>query len=164
MREDNTAPLARRSENLPDYRRSDPFVAFRQEMDRLFDSFFAPTRFGAAGFGGFPFNPAVDLTENEKEVRLRAELPGVDEKDVEIRLDGDVLTIRGEKREERADDSDRRRVIERSYGAFERSVRLPFAPDEDEVKADFKNGVLTVTAKKPPELARPSKRIPIARL
>jgi HSP20 family protein len=164
MREDDNAPLARRSDILPDVRRGDPFTAFRHEIDRLFDTFFAPARAGGFGLGAFPFNPALDLTENEKEICLRAELPGVDEKDVEIRLDGDVLTIRGEKREERTDNGDQRRVVERSYGSFERSVRLPFAPDGDDVKADFKDGVLTVKAVKPPELTRPSKRIPIVKL
>jgi len=164
MRENNGAPPVRRSSNLPE----GPFLAFRQEMDRLFDSFFAPTQFGrmgfASGLAGFPFNPAIDMTENDKEVRLRAELPGVDEKDVEISLNGDVLTIRGEKREERAEDGEHRRVVERSYGSFERRVQLPFAPEDQEIRAGFKDGVLTITAKKPPELSRPSKRIPIQKL
>jgi len=164
MRENGDAPLARRPDILPPSSRADPFTAFRNEMDRLFDSFFAPARYGAAGSSGFPFNPAIDMTENEKEICLRAELPGVDEKDVEIKLDGDVLTIRGEKREERSNESDQRRVFERSYGSFERSLRLPFEPADDEVKAEFKNGVLTVTAKKPAELTRATKRIPITRL
>lgn len=165
MREESNAPLARRSDPLPDFRRGDPFSAFRHEMDRLFDSFFAPAQVGRfAALGDFPFNPALDLTENEKEVRLRADLPGVEEKDVEIRLDGDLVTIRGEKREERSENGDQRRFVERSYGSFERSVRLPFTPDEEDVKADFKNGVLTITAKKPPELARASKRIPIQKI
>jgi HSP20 family protein len=168
MREKNGSPAIRRSENLPEGLRGDPLFAFRQEMDRLFDSFFVPGQFGRSGFGAglgdFPFNPAIDLTENEKEVRLRADLPGVNEKDVEISLDGDVLTIRGEKHEERTEDGERRRFVERSYGSFERSIQLPFTPKDEEIKADFKDGVLTVTAKKPPELSRPSKRIPIQKL
>lgn len=164
MRENGNTPPARRSDILPPAARGDPFLAFRHEMDRLFDSFFTPSRFGVGDFGAFSFNPAVDLTENDNEICLRAELPGVEEKDVEIKLDGDVLTIRGEKREERTEDGDQRRVVERSYGSFERSLRLPFEPEESEVKAEFKNGVLTVTAKKPAELSKPSKRIPITKL
>jgi len=167
MRDKNGSPPVRRSETLPEALRGDPLLAFRHEMDRLFDSFFAPSRFGPTGFGGlggFPFNPAVDLTENEKEVRLRAELPGVDEKDVEISLDGDTLTIRGEKREERTEDGERRRFVERSYGSFERSIALPFTPKDEDIKADFKDGVLTITAKKPPELSKPARRIPIQRV
>ena len=163
MRETN-APAVRRSSNLPQDGHSHPFMAFREEMDRLFDTFFSPTRFAAPDFGRSDIRPALDLSENENEIRLRAELPGVDEKDVEISLDRDVLTIRGEKREERRDDTEQRRVIERSYGSFERSIALPFEPKEDEVKAEFRNGVLTVTAKKPPELAHTSKRIPIAKV
>jgi HSP20 family protein len=168
MRENNGSPPARRFENLPETMRGDPFLAFRHEMDRLFDSFFAPTQLGrltgGGGLAGFPFNPAIDVTENDKEVLVRAELPGVDEKDVEINVEGDLLTIRGEKREERRDDGDRRRFVERSYGSFERSIQLPFAPEDQEIKAGFKDGVLTVTAKKPPELSRASKRIPIQKL
>ena len=164
MRDDNDAPLARRSDNLPAARAGDPFAVFRHEMDQLFDRFFAPDRLSRFGFGGMAFNPALDMTENDKEVRLRAELPGVDEKDVEIRLDGDIITIRGEKREERTDEGDQRRVVERSYGAFERSLRLPFAPENGEVKAEFKDGVLTVTAKKPAGFIQASKRIPIVKL
>ncbi len=163
MREDN-APLARRSPTLPQDGRSDPFTAFRLEMDRLFDDFFSPSRLSGLGMGKFDFRPALDISENDSELSVRAELPGVDENDVEISLDRDVLTIRGEKREERRDDREHQRMIERSYGSFERTVRLPFEPDEAEVKAEFKNGVLTVTAKKPPELSKPSKRIPIAKL
>ncbi len=164
MRENNGAPSDRRSGNLPDHVREDPFFAFRQEMDRLFDTFFAPGQVGRSAFsglGGFSVKPAIDVTENDKEVRVRAELPGVDEKDVEISVENDMLIIRGEKREERTDDGERRRFVERSYGSFERAIRLPFAPEGEEITANFKDGVLTVTAKKPPELSRSTKRIPI---
>ena len=162
MRENNGAPSVRRSDNLPDTVRGDPFLAFRHEMDRLFDSFFAPAHFGRfGGLGGFPFNPAVDVSETDKEVRVRAELPGVEEKDIDVSLDEDVLTIRGEKREERSEDGERRRFVETSYGSFERSLRLPFTPEDADIKANFKDGVLTITVKKPPELNRPSRRIPI---
>ncbi|MBY0564097.1 MAG: Hsp20/alpha crystallin family protein [Hyphomonadaceae bacterium] len=158
MRDKSTAPV-RRSETLPFSGRSDPFWAFRQEMDRVFDNFFAPAQAGR-GFV-FAFTPALDVTENDKEICVRAELPGVDEKDVEIHLDGDILSIRGEKHDERSEESDQRRVVERSYGSFERSIRLPFEPNDNEVRADFKNGVLTVTAKKPAQAVNPAKRIPI---
>lgn len=161
MRESNGAPLVRRS---PYESGLTPFSAFRQEMDRLFDSFFSPDRLGGFGLGDFPFSPAVDVSESDKEICVRAELPGVDEKDVELSLDGDMLTIRGEKREERRDEGDRRRIVERAYGAFERTIRLPFEPKEDTVKAQFKNGVLTVTAARPPELTQSTRRIPISRV
>ncbi|MBL8538254.1 MAG: Hsp20/alpha crystallin family protein [Hyphomonadaceae bacterium] len=154
----DNAPVARRSQTPAPLGR-DPFWAFRSEMDRLFDDFFTPRRFDR--MSGFPFTPALDITESDKAVRLRAELPGVDEKDLEINLDGDLLTIRGEKREERTEEKDQRRVVERGYGSFERSVRLPFAPNEKDVTADFKNGVLTITTPKPPEFAKQAKRIRI---
>jgi HSP20 family protein len=163
MREEDNAPLARRSDNQPPTNRGDPFAVFRHEMDHLFDRFFTPDRLTRFGIGAFSFSPALDVTENDQEVRLRAELPGVDEKDVEIRLDGDRITIRGEKREERADEGEHRRVVERSYGSFERSLRLPFAPEDGGVKAEFKDGVLTITAKKPANLASASRKVPIER-
>jgi HSP20 family protein len=154
MREKESASPARRPEIIPPG--GHPLAAWRQEMDSLFDRFFAPIGRGSG------FNPALDLTENDKEVRLRAELPGVEEKDVDIRLDGDVLTIRGEKREERTEEGEQRRLIERSYGSFERSLRLPFVPEDDGVTADFKNGVLTVTARKPASFSGSAKQIPIS--
>lgn len=160
MRDEKNAPLARRADTVPDTRR-DPFAAFRIEMDRLFDSFLSPARFGQFGMA---FSPALDVTDNGNEVRVRAELPGVDEKDVEIHVDGDMLTIRGEKRQERTDDSEERRVVERAFGAFERSVRLPFTPESEAVKAVFKDGVLTVTAKRPSGWVRRDMRIPIVKL
>ncbi len=165
MRDNNGSPPVRRSETLPEGLRGDPFLAFRHEMDRLFDSFFAPSSF-TRGLGGqmmFAFSPPVDVTETDKEVRLRAELPGVEEKEIDISLDGDVLTIRGEKREERTEDGDRRRVVETSYGSFERNIRLPFEPEDDAIKASFKDGVLAIAVQKPPEVSRASKRIPIQR-
>jgi HSP20 family protein len=158
MRENLPAPLSRRPSYLQQ-NNGNPFTALRQEMDRLFDDFFTPS----ASFGSFAFTPAIDVSETDKDVRVRTELPGVAESDVDIELNGDLLTIKGEKREEKSENGENRRVFERSYGAFQRSIRLPFEPKEDQVKAAFKDGVLTVTAPKPPELAKASKRIPIAR-
>lgn len=156
MRENPVAPASRRAPLSP-YAQRDPFALFRTEVDRLFEDFFAPAR----GFAGFDFTPALDVSETEKEIRLTADLPGVDEKDVEISLDGDVLTLKGEKREERKEDGENRRLFERSYGVFERSIRLPFAPTDEACKATFKNGVLTVAIAKPATAATASKRIPI---
>jgi HSP20 family protein len=156
-----TTPFGRRSLLSGDGYR-DPFSAFRREMDRLFDEFL--TGPSGAAMERFEFSPALDLTENDKQVRLRAEIPGVDEKDVEISLEGDMLTIKGEKREERKEEGEHRRLYESAYGSFERDIRLPFEPRDQDVKAEFKNGVLTVTIQKPPEMAKTSKRIPIAKM
>ena len=106
--------------------------------------------------------PATDLVETDKEIEITAELPGLEEKDIQIDLSDNVLTIRGEKREERTEEGEQRRLIERSYGSFERSLRLPFVPEDDGVTADFKNGVLTVTARKPASFSGSAKQIPIS--
>ena len=86
--------------------------------------------------------------ETEKEIRVSAELPGVGEQDVDISLNDDVLTIRGEKKFERTDDKENFHFVERSYGTFQRSLRLPFPVDPEQVQASFENGVLTVTLPK----------------
>ena len=89
--------------------------------------------------------PHVDVSETDRELKICAELPGVSEKDVEVRLEDDVLVIRGEKKFERKDEKESYHFMERSYGTFQRSIRIPFQVNPDEVKADFHNGVLTVT-------------------
>lgn len=163
MRENLPAPSQRRSSPATQNGwRNDPFTQLRQEMDRLFDDFISPS-FAASGMREmWSFQPSLDMTDADKEVRIRADLPGVEEKDVELSLHGALLTIKGERREERDEEHENRRVSERAYGAFERSVRLPFEPDQAKVKADYHNGVLTITIPKPPEVTKATKRIPIA--
>jgi HSP20 family protein len=146
---------------------TDPFMAMRHEMSRLFGDAFGglglPTLFGAA-LGGMPAQtlaPQMDVSETEREIQVTAELPGIDPKDVEVMLADDRLTIRGEVRSER-DEKDRNyHVMERSQGSFSRSIRLPFAADPSQVKAEFKNGVLTLTIQKPKEVLEKQHRIEV---
>jgi len=146
---------------------TDPFMAMRHEMSRLFGDAFGglglPTLFGAA-LGGMPAQtlaPQMDVSETEREIHVTAELPGIDPKDVEVMLADDRLTIRGEVRSER-DEKDRNyHVMERSQGSFSRSIRLPFAADPSQVKAEFKNGVLTLTIQKPKEVLEKQHRIEV---
>ena len=84
----------------------------------------------------------LDVTETDKEIVVEAELPGIDEKDVSLALQDGVLTIRGEKKHEHDEEKENYRVMERRYGSFQRSVRLPDTVDEDKVEASFNNGVL----------------------
>lgn len=95
--------------------------------------------------------PAVDILEKDGNLMLRAELPGMEEKDIELKLEGSVLTLRGERRFESEDQSGSYHRIERRYGSFSRSFTLPDSADLDKVKADYKNGVLTVTVPQRPE-------------
>jgi HSP20 family protein len=132
----------------------DPMFAFQREMNRLFDDVFrgfgapALANAGAAGMGNL-LMPQMDVRETENEIRIGVEMPGVAPDEVEIQLDDDVLTIRGEKRIERRDERENAHFTERAYGTFQRVLRLPFKVDPNQVQARFDNGVLTVTLPKP---------------
>ena len=104
--------------------------------------------FAGQGFGRQALAPSMDVSETEKELRITAELPGVGERDVEVTLNDDVLTIRGEKKFERKDETESYHFVERSYGTFQRSLRIPYPVNPYEVRASFDNGVLTVTLPK----------------
>lgn len=132
----------------------DPFLSLHREMNRLFDDVFRsaslPAASGSHGQGdvGTFVNTSMNVSETEKEIRITAELPGVTEQDIDISLDDDVLTIQGEKKFERTDDKENFHFVERSYGTFQRSLRLPYAINPEQVQASFENGVLTVTVPK----------------
>jgi HSP20 family protein len=128
-----------------------PFDAFQQEMNRLFDDFFKgfglrSAEEGVEAFGVFA--PQVNMSEDEKSVRVSAELPGIDEKDIDINLSRDSLTIKGEKKEEREQKSEQSYYTERSFGSFMRVIPLPAEVNSDKAEASFSKGVLTVTMPK----------------
>src|SRR5215207_1750615 len=151
-----------RDQSVPSRRGDEvsPFLTLHREMNRLFDDVF--NNFGAPSVPGrMPAWPSVEVVQSDKDVRISAELPGLDEKDVEVLVDNDVLTIRGEKRSETEDQE--RRFSERYYGRFERVIPLPFAVEEDKAEASFNNGVLTVTLPKSAKAEDKAKRIPIGR-
>lgn len=117
-------------------------------------------------FGGVPaamtgFAPSVEMKETEQGVTVTAELPGLEEGDVEVALDGDLLTLSGEKKQETTEEKEGYHLSERSYGSFRRAIRLPWAADPAQASAAFDKGVLTVTLKRPPEAAPRVNRIPI---
>jgi HSP20 family protein len=134
-------------------------------MDRLFDSFLGTMPSLSGLRQGFPLaqglTPSLDVKENEKELIVKAELPGIDEKDIDLTIHDGVLTLRGEKKGERSDDHENYHIMERSYGSFQRAIRLPETIDEDKVEARFDKGVLTVTLPKRPELVKAQKKIEI---
>lgn len=105
----------------------------------------------AWGRGGRAPVPSVDVSEDDGNFIVTAELPGTKREDVNVELEDDVLTIRGEKRSEREEKKEQRRFVERSYGSFSRSFTLPANADPERVSAAFKDGVLTVTIGKRPE-------------
>jgi HSP20 family protein len=125
----------------------DPFVDLQREVNRVFDDVFRGFGVTPSGEDGTAITaPRIDIHETDQSIEISAELPGVKQEEVDISLDRDVLTIRGEKRCARKDE--RARVSERFYGTFQRSIQLPFAPEADKVQAQFDNGVLTITLPK----------------
>jgi HSP20 family protein len=140
----------------------DPFYTLHREMNRLFDDVFRG--FGPLGRVGSPLMeaqlgwPRIELSETDKTVTVSAELPGLSENDVQVEIANGVLSIRGEKKAERSDES--KFVSERYYGSFERQIPLE-GVEEDKAQADFKNGVLTVTLPKSEPSSRNVKRIAI---
>jgi HSP20 family protein len=114
-----------------------PIFGLRREIDRLFEDTF--TR------GGSAWTPAVDIKETDNDLRLDLELPGLRPEDVEITSENGILTIRGEKRNERKEGEENRyHLVERSFGSFMRSFTLPQGIDENQIQADFDNGILSI--------------------
>lgn len=145
----------------PVRREERPFLALQREMNRIFDDFMSGEPFAAVERMG-AFTPRVDVRDEERELIVTAELPGLEEKDVELSLTEDSLTIRGEKRAEREErDGGRGVYVERSYGAFERVIPMAQEIDEAKVEATFRNGVLTVTLPKLKEGRGASRKISI---
>ena len=146
-----------------------PFESLRREVDRLFEDF-------DRGFWRFPARslfdiepfwrrgvtaPAVDIVEREKDYQIAAELPGMEEKDVEVKVTNDVMTIKGEKKEEKEEKGKDYYRMERHYGSFNRVIPLPEGIDSKNVDAKFKNGVLKVTLPKTEEAKKKVKKITV---
>ena len=144
-----------------------PFEMLHQQMNHLFDDFFQD--FEGAQWPelwprdrrGWEVSPKFDVSETNEEVCVTAELPGVDEKDVEVILDDNVLTVKGEKKEEREEKNRNSYMSERVYGQFQRTLPLPEGIDPDRVKAQFKKGVMTIHIPKKEEAVSNRKRIAV---
>jgi HSP20 family protein len=151
-----------RTKDLAERKVNDPFAAMRQEMDKIFSQF-------GSGLEMAPFeksalaewSPRINVSETEKEIQVTAELPGIEEKDVEVTLDNGVLLIKGEKKAEKEEKNKNYHRVERSYGSFMRSFALPHEVEDDKAEAAFKNGVLTVKLPKTFEAQQAVKKIAI---
>ena len=153
----------------------DPFQAMRREIDRMFDRFFGggfglPTSqhmfemepFRRGSDEGFNFSaPAIDFAEDENAYHLTAELPGLSEKDINLSLSDDMLTISGEKHEERQEQEKDKNYhySERRFGSFRRNIQLPPHIDRDKIEANFRNGVLNVTLPKSHDVRQRQRKI-----
>ena len=122
--------------------------ALRHEMDRVLDRFFEPRReeFEAAG----EWAPKADMSETKDAIVVKAEIPGVEQKDISVSLQDQVLTIKGEKHHEKDEKDEKYHRVERSWGAFTRSFRMPAAVETEKVAVTFKNGTLMITLPKAP--------------
>jgi HSP20 family protein len=145
------APVPTRNHRAP----SDPFALLQSEIDVLYDDFgrgFFHTRSG-------DLVPRVDVSETDNTIKVTAELPGLEKKDVQIDFADDMLTIKGEKKFEKEEREKNRRVMERRYGSFFRTIQLPSGIDPAKIEASIANGILTVKAPKP--VASVTKKIEI---
>jgi HSP20 family protein len=122
-----------------------PFASLQREIDRVFDDF----AFGFKSFAAPELTPSMDVTETDKEIEIIAELPGLEEKDVQVNVADNRLTIRGEKKVERKEKEKDYVLVERSHGSFSRTLELPSSVDPDAIKATMAKGVLKVTVPKP---------------
>lgn len=150
----------------------DVWHAMRHEMERLFDRFsnfdVSPFRrlsdiehFWPRPNGGTMLSVDVDVAEDDKGYTITAELPGLDEKDIDVSISGDMLTLKGEKRAEKEEKNKNHYVCERSYGAFQRSFALPTDAETDKIDAKFTKGILTITLPKNPKAQPASKKIQV---
>lgn len=130
------------------------FGTFRREIDDLFSRFFGEEALPA------PFQreflPVIDISETDKEINVKAEIPGVDPKDLDISISGSALTIKGEKKVEKEEKGEGFHRVERSFGAFSRSFTLPCEVEEDKIKASYKDGILSLKIPKSPTAQKKS--------
>jgi HSP20 family protein len=149
-----------------------PFENLRREIDRLFEdldgglrSRFARPLFDVQSFwpreAGWGTSPAVDVAETDNAYEITAELPGLDEKDIEVKFADGVLIIKGEKQEEKEEKKKDYYLSERSFGSFQRSFQVPEGVDADKIEAGFKKGVLTVTLPKSAAAQKAAKKIAV---
>jgi len=143
----------------------DPFREFQRDMNRLFDDFFgdfpAMSGRGDGLLASTEFSPRVDVSETDKAVKISAELPGMDEKDITVEMDDTAITIRGERRSETEDKGKNWFRREQSYGSFRRVIPLPVRVDGTKAKAKFKKGILSITVEKREEDRAKRTSIPV---
>lgn len=132
--------------------------SFRKSISDIFDDFF---KIEPTNFFENDWSPSIDVEEDNKRIHVKADIPGVDEKDISVNLENNILTIKGERKEESKNESDDKRYVvsERCYGSFHRSIRLPDGVKADKIKAEFNNGVLKINI--PKEKVDEAKKIKI---
>lgn len=138
-----------------------PLLSLQREMNSLLEGFFGGEGRAEPFRGSGAWRPAIDVSETDDAVNIQAELPGLTANEVEVSLAGELLTIKGEKREKKEEQTRSYHRVERSYGSFERTVRLPAAVKADQVEATFKNGLLHIALPKEEEAKPKSVKVTI---
>jgi len=159
----NTLPSVSGKKSVPTrLDEANPFAVMQREINALFDNFFR------GGFESEPFEsrmgafaPHIDVSESDKEIKVSAELPGMDEKDIDVLLQNNMLTVKGEKKEEKEDKGKDYYHMERSYGSFSRTIPLTVEVQSEKVAATFKKGVLTVILPKSEKAVKATKKVAI---
>jgi HSP20 family protein len=172
MAEPSKIPVKTEKPSATPFHAWQPFENLRREIDRLFDDFnggqwprlarrpfFDMVPFGGAS--AWASTPVVDFAETEKGYEVTAELPGMNEKNIEVKFADGVLTIKGEKQEEKEEKKKDYYMSERSFGSFHRALQLPNGIDPEKIEASFTNGVLKVTLPKSTEAQKAEKKIPV---
>ena len=141
-----------------------PFYSLQHQMNSLFDDFFSgcnavPHSMVTGELGAF--SPSIDVKESDKDFIIRAELPGVNDKDVEVTVTNNAVTIKGEKKEDKEDKGENYYYMERSYGSFNRVIPLEMETDANKAEASFKNGILNITIPKKPSAKTKGTKVPI---
>jgi HSP20 family protein len=158
-------PLKRRGNTMPVRRENEsPVMAIQNEMNRMFDQFFSDpfTLLPISSMRNVAdFMPRIDVSETDKAMHVTAELPGMDEKDIQISLENEALVISGEKKNDLEEKGKNYHRVERTYGSFQRVIPLVSEVEADKVEAVFKNGVLIVTLPKTPAAAKQTHKIAI---
>ena len=136
--------------DLVPWKRLHPKItSFRKDKEDPFDrSFCIPTPFGGSLFFNESWCPSVDISEGKKDIIVKAEIPGVDRKDIDISLDGRLLSIKGEKKQEKEESGEHYHRVESSFGYYQRTIELPAEVDPSDVDAAYKNGILKIKLKK----------------
>lgn len=150
--------LWKRNETLDDL-----FQSFYRDIDSMFEKVGAslPAEWRSGDAAPLMRQPRMNVSETDTALEITFDLPGVEEKDIDVALTGDMLTVKGEKKMEREEKNKNFHVIERSSGAFQRSLRLPFMAEPSKIEAKLQNGVLTLVLPKPPEVQKKTQKISI---
>lgn len=154
-------PQPKKSRSLARLPEENPLLSLRDNIDRMFDSFFRGFDIEPFGTGASMFSPNIDVADTGSEIKVNVELPGMDEKDIDVSLTKDSLTIRGEKKDETQEETTSYHRMERVYGYFSRTIALPVEIDIDKVKAAYKKGILTISLPKTEKTLKEAKKIPI---